>query len=232
MNVLVIDVWGSHIKLLATGQTEVLKIPSGPDFTPRQFVTDVLEAAKDWSYDVVSIGFPAAIEDGKPIREPSNLGTGWVGFDATAALGKPVKLVNDAAMQALGSYEGGRMLFLGLGTGLGTTLVLDSKTVVPMEAGHLPYRKRQTFEDYVGQRGLDRFGRKKWRRFVADVVKILRLAFVADYVVLGGGNARLIKKVPPQARLGKNENAFRGGFRLWEGGGGPNIPCEPEQGCK
>ncbi len=227
MNVLVIDVGGSHIKLLATGQTEVLKIPSGPDFTPRQFVTDVLEATKDWSYDVVSIGFPAAIEDGKPIREPSNLGTGWVGFDATAALGKPVKLMNDAAMQALGSYEGGRMLFLGLGTGLGTTLVLDSKTVVPMEAGHLPYRKGRTFEDHVGQRGLDRFGRKKWRRFVDDVATRLRLAFVADYVVLGGGNSRLLKELPAEARLGKNENAFLGGFRLWEDGADAKAgyPC-------
>ncbi len=232
MNVLVIDVGGSHIKLLATGQTEILKIPSGQDFTPQQFVADVLEATKAWSYDVVSIGFPAPIVDGKPIRAPINLGPGWVGFDATAALGKPVKLVNDAAMQALGSYEGGRMLFLGLGTGLGTTLVLDSKTVVPMEAGHLPYRKGQTFEDYVGQRGLDRFGRKKWRRFVADVATRLRLAFVADYVVLGGGNSRLIKEMPPEARLGKNENAFRGGFRLWDGDGDVKTPCETEHGSQ
>ena len=216
MNVLVIDIGGAHTKLLATGQSEVLKIPSGPEFTPQRFVADVLEATKDWSYEVVSIGFPAPIIDGKPVREPKNLGAGWVGFDLTAALGRPVKLVNDATMQALGSYEGGRMLFLGLGTGLGTTLVLDSKTVVPMEAGHLPYRKGRTFEDYVGQRGLERFGRKKWRWFVADVATRLRLAFVADYVVLGGGNSRLIEELPPEARLGKNDNAFVGGFRLWE----------------
>jgi polyphosphate glucokinase len=227
MNVLVIDIGGAHIKLLATGQPEVLKIPSGPDLTPQRFVADVLAATKDWSYDVVSIGFPAPIADGKAVLEPKNLGSGWVGFDLTAALGRPVKLVNDAAMQALGSYEGGRMLFLGLGTGLGTTLVLDSETLVPMEAAHLPYRKGRTFEDHVGQRGIDRFGRKKWREFVADVATRLRLAFVADYVVLGGGNARLLKELPPEARLGKNDNAFVGGFRLWEGCGDKKTSCEP-----
>ncbi len=226
MNVLVIDVGGSHVKLLATGQSEVLKIPSGPDLTPQRFVSDVLAATKDWSYDVVSVGLPGPIVDGKPIRDPVNLGQGWIGFDMTAALGRPVQLVNDAAMQALGSYEDGRMLFLGLGTGLGTTLVFDRKTVVPLEAGHLPYRKGHTFEDYIGQRGLDRFGRKKWRRFVADVATRLRLAFVADYVVLGGGNSRLLKKLPPDARLGKNENAFRGGFRLWDDGAAANTSCE------
>jgi len=162
MNVLVIDVGGTHIKLLATGQTEVTKVPSGPDLTPERLVAEVQEATKDWQYDVVSIGWPGPIRDGKPVREPKNLGTGWVGFDFTAAMGRPVKLMNDAAMQALGSYEGGRMLFLGLGTGLGTTLVLDAKTVVPLEVGHLPYRKGRTFEDHVGQRGIDRFGRKRW----------------------------------------------------------------------
>ena len=204
MNVLVIDIGGTHIKLLATGQTRgPCKIPSGPDLTPQRLVADVLEATKDWSYEVVSIGFPGPIADGKPVREPKNLGTGWVGFDFTAALGRPVKLVNDAVMQALGSYEGGRMLFLGLGTGLGTTLVLDSKTVVPMEAGHLPYRKGRTFEDHVGQRGIDRFGRKRWRRFVDDVATRLRLAFVADYVVLGGGNCPIAQEVASGRPLGK-----------------------------
>jgi polyphosphate glucokinase len=217
MNVLVIDVGGSHIKLLATGQTDVTKIPSGPGLTPQQLVTDVQEATKDWQYDVVSIGWPGPVIDGKPVREPKNLGPGWVGFDFTLAAGRPVKLVNDAAMQALGSYEGGRMLFLGLGTGLGATLLLDAKTIVPLEVAHLPYRKGRTFEDHVGQRGLDRFGRKRWRHFVADVATRLRLALVADYVVLGGGNSRLIKELPPQTRLGKNTNAFIGGFRLWEG---------------
>jgi len=217
MNVLVIDVGGTHIKLLATGQTEVTKVPSGPDLTPERLVAEVQEATKDWQYDVVSIGWPGPIRDGKPVREPKNLGTGWVGFDFTAAMGRPVKLMNDAAMQALGSYEGGRMLFLGLGTGLGTTLVLDAKTVVPLEVGHLPYRKGRTFEDHVGQRGIDRFGRKRWRYFVDDVATRLRLAFVADYVVLGGGNVRLIKELPAETRLGKNDNAFVGGFRVWDG---------------
>jgi polyphosphate glucokinase len=231
MNVLVIDVGGTHSKLMVTGRSEVVKIPSGSDLTPQRLVTDVLEATKDWSYEVVSIGFPGPIADGKAVREPKNLGTGWVGFDLTAALGRPVKLVNDAAMQALGSYEGGRMLFLGLGTGLGTTLVLDSKTLVPMEAGHLPYRKGRTFEDHIGQRGIDRYGRKRWREFVEDVVTRLRLAFVADYVVLGGGNARLIKKLPPETRLGKNENAFLGGFRLWEGCGDAKTTCDSGHGC-
>jgi predicted NBD/HSP70 family sugar kinase len=231
MNVLVIDIGGSHVKLLATGRTEVVKIRSGSDFTPQRLVADVLEATKDWSYDVVSVGCPGPIADGKLVREPINLGTGWVGFDLSAALGRPVKLMNDAAMQALGSYEGGRMLFLGLGTGLGTTLVLDSKTVVPLEAGHLPYRKGRTFEDYVGQRGLDRFGRKKWLRLVDDVATRLRLAFIADYVVLGGGNSRLIKELPAEARLGKNDNAFAGGFRLWEGCTDAKASCESGRGC-
>ena len=231
MNVLVIDIGGTNVKLLASGQTQVVKIPSGSDLTPQRLVADVQEATKDWSYDVVSIGFPGPVADGKPAREPPNLGIGWVGFDLAAALGRPVKLVNDAAMQALGSYEGGRMLFLGLGTGLGTTLVLDSKTLVPMEAGHLPYRKGRTFEDHVGQRGIDRFGRRKWRRFVDDVVTRLRLAFVADYVVLGGGNSRLIKKLPPESRLGKNENAFQGGFRLWDGCADAKAACHSGQSC-
>jgi polyphosphate glucokinase len=217
MNVLVIDVGGSHVKLFATGQTESTKLPSGPDLTPQRLVEIVQAADKDWKYDVVSIGWPGPIVDGKPAREPKNLGAGWVGFDFPAAMQKPVKLVNDAAMQALGSYEDGRMLFLGLGTGLGSALVLDAKTVVPLELAHLPYRKGRTFEDHVGQRGIDRYGNKRWRRFVADVATRLRLALVADYVVLGGGNSRLIKSFPDQTRPGKNTNAFIGGFRLWDG---------------
>lgn len=215
MKVLVIDVGGTHIKILATGQTEVVKIPSGPELTPQKMVEAVLEASKEWGCEVVSIGLPCPIVNGKPIGEPINLGKGWVGFDFAAALGKPVHLVNDAAMQALGSYEGGRMLFLGLGTGLGTTLVLDGKVLVPLEAAHLPYRKGKTFEEYVGERALERLGRKKWRRIVDDIVARMRAAFVADYVVLGGGNSRLIKKLPDHARLGNNRNAFVGGFRLW-----------------
>ncbi len=217
MNVLVIDVGGSHIKLMATGQTEVTKLPSGRDLTPQHLVSAVQEATKGWQYEAISMGVPGPVVNGKSLRDPWNLGSGWVGFDFAAAFGRPVKLVNDAAMQALGSYEGGRMLFLGLGTGLGATLVLDSKTLIPLEVAHLPYRKGGTFEDYVGQRGLDRYGRKRWRKLVEDVATRLRLALVADYVVLGGGNSRLIKKLPPETRLGKNTNAFIGGFRLWEG---------------
>jgi hypothetical protein len=216
MNVLVIDVGGSHVKLMATGQTEVTKIPSGRQLTPQHLVEIVREATKDWQYDVVSIGWPGPVVDGKPVREPNNLGPGWVGFDFPAAMGRPVKLLNDAAMQAIGSYEGGRMLFLGLGTGLGAALVLDAQTVVPLELAGLPYRKGRSLEDHVGQRGLDRFGKKRWRHFVDDVATRLRLAFVADYVVLGGGNSRLIKTPPPECRLGKNSNAFIGGFRLWQ----------------
>src|SRR5947209_7188010 len=180
MNVLVIDVGGSHIKFKTAEQTDATKLPSGPELTPQVLVTAVKEATKDWKYDVVSIGWPGPVVDSKPEREPKNLGSGWVGFDFNAAFGKPVKLINDAAMQALGSYEGGRMLFLGLGTGLGATLVLDRKTIVPLEVAHLPYRKGRTFEDHVGQRGLDRYGKKRWRKFVADVATRLRLALVAD----------------------------------------------------
>ncbi len=216
MNVLVIDVGGSHIKFKTTGQTDPIKLPSGHDLTPQLLVSSVQEATKDWQYDGVSIGWPGPVVDGKPAREPMNLGTGWVGFDFSAAFGKPVKLINDAAMQALGSYEGGRMLFLGLGTGLGATLILDRKTIVPLEVAHLPYRNKKTFEDHVGQRGLDRYGKKRWRAFVADVATRLRLALVADYVVLGGGNSRLMKELPPQTRMGKNTNAFIGGFRMWD----------------
>jgi polyphosphate glucokinase len=231
MNVLVIDVGGSHVKFMVTGQSEERKLGSGPDLTPQKLLADVQEATKDWPFDVVSIGFPGPIVDGKPAREPKNLGTGWVGFDFTAALGKPVKLVNDAAMQALGSYEGGQMLFLGLGTGLGATLVLDKTTFVPLEVAHLPYRKGKTFEDHVGERGLDHYGKKRWRKFVDDVVTRLRLALVADYVVLGGGNSRLIKKLPPETRLGKNTNAFIGGFRLWGVEGQPPASCAASEGC-
>jgi polyphosphate glucokinase len=217
MNVLVIDVGGSHIKFKTQAQTDATKLPSGHDLTPPKLVSDVQEATKDWQYEGVSIGWPGPVgSDGKPEREPKNLGTGWVGFDFSAAFGKPVKLINDAAMQALGSYEGGRMLFLGLGTGLGATLIFDRKTIVPLEVAHLPYRKKMTFEDHVGQRGLDMFGKKRWREFVNDVATRLRLALVADYVVLGGGNSRLIKDLPENARLGKNSNAFIGGFRMWD----------------
>jgi polyphosphate glucokinase len=215
MRVLVIDVGGTNIKLLATGRKEPRKFPSGPAMTARQMVEAVREATRDWEYEAVSMGYPGPVVKGKPLLEPHNLGPGWVGFDFAAAFGRPAKLINDAALQALGSYEGGRMLFLGLGTGLGSALISE-RVVTPLELAHLPYRKGRTFEDYLGVRGLKRLGKRRWRRAVADVVARLKAAVVADYVVLGGGNARKLKELPPGARLGSNDNAFRGGFRLWE----------------
>jgi polyphosphate glucokinase len=217
MNVLAIDIGGSHVKFLLTGQAEPRRFDSGPELTAQQMVDGVKRATEDWKYDVVSIGYPGPVLRARPVAEPHNLGKGWVGFDFQAAFGCPVKLVNDAAMQALGSYEGGKMLFLGLGTGLGTTMIVDG-IVEPMEIGHLPYRKR-TYEDYVGERGLKRLGKKKWRRLVADVVARLSAALQPDYIVLGGGNARELKELPPGCRLGDNAQAFAGGFRLWQDDG-------------
>jgi polyphosphate glucokinase len=213
--VLVIDVGGTHVKVLATGKRERRKLESGPTMTARQMVAAVKKLTADWSYDVVSIGYPGPVLHGKPVAEPRNLGPGWLGFDFRKAFGKPVRLVNDAAMQALGSYEGGRMLFLGLGTGLGSAMIVDGR-LEPMEIAHLPYRKGRTYEDYVGLRGLQRLGTKKWRKAVADVVAKLGACLEAEYVVLGGGNARLIRKLPPRTCLGDNANAFRGGFMLWK----------------
>ena len=214
MNVLAVDIGGSNVKILATGQKEPRKFPSGPELTPREMVAGVKKLARGWEYDAVSIGFPGMVIHGRPLAEPYNLGKGWVGFDYRAAFGKPVKVINDAAMQALGSYKGGKMLFLGLGTGLGSTVIADG-IVEPMELAHLPYRKG-TYEDYVGRRALDKRGKKKWRRDVEDVVARLIAALEPDDVVLGGGNAKKLKELPPGSRLGNNANAFLGGFRLWE----------------
>jgi len=211
--ILVVDVGGTHIKILATGQKTARKVISGPKMTAQMMCDWVKKAGSDWPHDVAAIGYPGPVVHGKPIREPYNLGKGWVGFDYFKALGCPVKIINDAAMQALGSYEGGRMLFLGLGTGLGSAMVVDG-IVEPMELGHLPY-KRRTYEDYIGLRGLKRFGKKKWRDYVAQIVEELDAALNPDYVVLGGGNAKKIKTLPPKTRLGSNENAFLGGYRLW-----------------
>jgi len=213
MNVLVVDVGGTHVKILATGQDERRRFVSGPKLTPDRMVAAINKLAQDWHYDVVSMGYPGPVLDGRPVAEPHNLGKGWVGFNYRVAFGKPVKIINDAAMQALGSYQGGKMLFLGLGTGFGTTMIMDGK-VEPMELGHLPYKKG-TFEDYVGQRGLDKRGKKKWRKNVADVVERLVVALEPDDVVLGGGNVKKLKEVPHGCRIGGNANAFRGGFRLW-----------------
>lgn len=225
MNILVIDVGGTHVKVLAPGQEEV-KIPSSPELSAQQMVDRVLEATKDWKYEAVTIGYPGPVLHGAPLLEPHNLGRGWVKYDFAGHFGKPVQVMNDAAMQALGSYEGGRMLFLGLGTGLGSTLIVDG-VIAPMELAHLPYKKGRTFEDYVGERGLERLGKKKWRRAVEDVVTRLKAALVVDYVVLGGGNARKLKAIPANARLGDNRNAFIGGSRLWEKHAQHETHCLP-----
>ena len=211
--VLAVDVGGSHVKVLLNGGSERRRFVSGESLSPERMVAGVLEHTQDWSYDRVSVGVPAVVRDERVVREPANLGGGWVGFDFDAAFGKPTKVINDAAMQALGSYEGGRMLFLGLGTGLGSTMIVDG-IIEPMELGHLPFRKA-TFEDYVGERGRERHGRKRWRKAVYDTIEALSAALEPEYVVLGGGNARRLDELPPNVKLGHNEDAFLGGFRLW-----------------
>jgi polyphosphate glucokinase len=213
--VLVIDVGGTNIKLLATGQKEPHKIPSGPSMTAGKMVRVVNKCVKDWKFDRVSLGYPGPIINGHPLREPHNLGGGWMKFEFSKAFGRPVKIINDAAMQALGSYKGGRMLFLGLGTGLGSAMIADGR-LEPMELAHLTYKNGKTYEDYLGLRGLERMGKKKWRVQVAKIAKKLKVALAADYVVLGGGNCKKLKKLPAGLRLGSNENAFLGGFRMWE----------------
>jgi polyphosphate glucokinase len=214
MNVLVIDVGGTHVKALATGRRTPVKIRSGPQMMAEQMVQEVLAATAGWRYAAVSIGYPGPVKDNVPLREPANLGAGWIGFAFETAFGCPVKVVNDAAMQALGHYRGGRMLFLGLGTGLGTTLIIDG-VVASMEVAHLPYKKGRTYEDYLGKRGLKRRGRARWERHVAEVSALLRAAFVADDVVIGGGNEKLLRVLPPGTRRGDNRLAFAGGYRLW-----------------
>ena len=213
MRILVIDIGGTHIKVLATGRKEPVKIPSGPAMKPKKLVRLVKAAVRGWKYDVISIGYPGPVIRERPIADPMNLGEGWVGFNFKAAFGRPVRIMNDAAMQALGSYRGGHMLFLGFGTGLGTALIIDG-VLEPMELAHLRYKKK-TYEDYVGADALERLGKKKWRTHALDVIVGLQTAFEADDVVVGGGNARLLKKLPPGVRLGGNEHAFIGGFRMW-----------------
>ncbi len=212
--VLVVDIGGTSVKILASGHDVRRSFPSGPKMTPEAMVSGVKRLAADWEYDAVSIGYPGPVLHGQPIAEPRNLAPGWVGFDFVRAFDRPVKVINDAAMQALGSYQGGKMLFLGLGTGLGSTLITDG-IVEPMELGHLPYKKG-TYEDYVGHDGLKRHGMKKWRRHVADVVARLVAALEPDETVIGGGNVRKLEALPPRTRAGDNANAFRGGFRLWQ----------------
>lgn len=212
-NVLVIDIGGSAVKILVTGQREARFVRSGPRLTPGRMVSDVRKLAADWTYDVVSIGYPGPILGDRPIAEPHNLGRGWVGFDFERAFGCPVKIINDAAMQALGSYKGGKMLFLGLGTGLGSAMIVEG-IVAPMELAHLPYKKG-TYEDYVGRASLERTGEKEWRRHVVDVVKHLMAALQPDDTVIGGGNVTKLEALPPHSRRGDNADAFLGGFRLW-----------------
>jgi len=216
--ILSVDIGGTHVKVLLSGlpdgQNSERRTDSGPQLTPAQMVKAVRTMAEGWNYDAVAIGYPGVVWHGRPIVEPHHLGKGWVAFDYAAAFGKPVRIINDAAMQAIGSYEGGRMLFLGLGTGLGSALILGG-VIEPMELGHLQYRKGRTYEDYVGMAGLARLGKKRWRRAVFDVVETLSEAFEVDYVMLGGGNVAKLKGLPPRVRAGNNANAFRGGFRLW-----------------
>jgi polyphosphate glucokinase len=213
-NVLVVDVGGHNVKILATGQSEPRKLATGPKFTPGEMVVGVKELARDWKYDVITIGFPAPVRQNRPVEEPFNLGRGWVGFDYQGAFGRPVRMINDAAMQALGCYHHGKMLFLGLGTGLGSSMIVEG-IVVPTELCRLPYKKA-TFEDYVGTRGLERLGKKKWRHCVEDVVARLIAALEPEDVALGGGNVKYLKDVPPGCRIVENSNAFGGGFRLWD----------------
>jgi polyphosphate glucokinase len=220
--VLVIDVGGTSVKIFANGATEVRSFRSGPTLTPGGMVSKVKKLAADWRYEVVSIGYPGPVLEGRPTADPPNLGRGWIGYDFAAAIGRPVKVVNDAALQALGSYKGGKMLFLGLGTGLGTSLIIDGK-LEPMELGHLPYKKG-TYESYVGRAGLERDGKKKWRRHVVDVIERLTAALRPDETVIGGGNVRKLDALPPRCRAGHNANAFRGGFLLWV----KDSPAPPE----
>jgi len=215
VKILVIDIGGTNIKLRASGQRTTVKVPSGPRLTPRQMVDEVLEATEGWNFDAVSIGYPGPVARNKPTKEPVNLGKGWTRFNFQRAFGCPVRMINDAAMQALGSYTGRSMLFLGLGTGLGNTLVLNG-VVVPLELAHLPYEDGKSYEEVIGEAGMKRLGKRKWRRHVHTIVELLAAATNADYTVIGGGNVRFLETLPANTRRGSNANAFRGGFRLWD----------------
>jgi predicted NBD/HSP70 family sugar kinase len=228
VNILVIDIGGTNIKMLATGHEETRKFPSGPELTPEKLVAGVQATTTDWEFEAISLGFPAPILCGQPMTEPRNLGPGWMGFDFSAAFGCPVKVINDAAMQALGSYQGGKMLFLGFGTGVGAAVVMDG-VLEPLEIGRIHYKKH-TLEYYVGVRGLKRVGRKKWQRYVEEAVARLIEVLKPTDVVLGGGNAKKLKPLPPNTRLGSNSLAFVGGFRLWdhEGTSDPTVAARQQ----
>jgi polyphosphate glucokinase len=221
--ILAIDVGGSHVKVMTNKDRVKREFVSGPDLSAKTMVKEVRKLTEDWSYDVISVGYPGVVVRNRPHVEPHNLGRGWAGFDFEKAFGRPTRVVNDAVMQALGSYRGGRMLFLGLGTGLGSAMILDG-VLVPMELGHLPYRKGRTFEDYVGIAGLKRLGQKKWKRRVAEVIGDLAAALQPEYIILGGGNVAKLDKLPAKAKRGNNADAFEGGFRLWDERPGKSSP--------
>jgi polyphosphate glucokinase len=215
MKILVIDIGGTNIKVASSDKLVPIKIPSGPKLTPEQMTKDVLAATKGWDYDCISIGYPGPVVHDRPLIEPHNLGPGWIDFPYQKAFGKPLQIINDAAMQALGGYKGGRMLFLGIGTGMGSAMIFDG-VVIPLELAHLPYRKERTYEDYVGLRGLERRGAERWRKSVLDVIERLRAALICDSVLLGGGNAKLMQDLPAYVTLGANSNAIDGGIKLWQ----------------
>jgi len=212
--VLSIDIGGSKVKMLVNGELKARKAPTGPEFTPLHLIDAVNELTADWEYDVISIGFPGLVGSNGPIAEPGNLGSGWMGFDFNVAFNKPVKILNDAAMQAVGSYEGGRMLFFGLGTGVGTTLIVDH-SIIPLELGDLRWNAQRSLGEVLSKRQIRKIGIKKWRAAAQEILTCFLRAFIADYIVVGGGNAKLLKELPPGARLGHNQTAFLGGYRIW-----------------
>lgn len=216
MNILGVDIGGTNLKFRSQRQEDVIKVPSGPRMTPEFMMKAIHQHTVGWKYDHVSVGFPGPVIHDRPLLEPHNLGRGWVRFDFKKAFGgKPLKLLNDAAMQAMGSYGGGRMLYLGLGTGLGSAMVVDGH-VQAMELAHLPWKKRKSYEDYLGKAGLKRYGRKAWEKNVLRAIDLMANAMEAEYVVLGGGNAKLVRELPPHVSVGSNDNAFKGAFQLWE----------------
>ena len=220
MKVLVIDIGGTHVKVASTDTRVPIKIPSGPTMDAEQMTRQVLAATESWAYDCISIGYPGPVTHDRPLAEPHNLAAGWTDFPYRKVFGKPIRFLNDAAMQALGGYKGGRMLFLGTGTGLGSAMIFDG-VVIPLELAHLPYKKGRTYEEYIGLIGLQRRGKKRWRKSVLDIIDRLQAAFICDNVLLGGGNAKLMKNLPAHITLGANSNAIEGGLRLWEDSGLP-----------
>jgi len=225
MKVLVIDIGGTNVKVASTDIRVPIKIPSGPNMDAENMAEDVLAATQGWTYDCISIGYPGPVAHDRPLAEPHNLAAGWIDFPYQKFFGKPIRFINDAAMQALGGYKGGRMLFLGTGTGLGSALIFDG-VVIPLELAHLPYKKGRTYEEWIGLAGLQRQGKKRWRRSVLDILERLQAAMVCDSVLLGGGNAKLMKNLPPHVMLGANSNAIDGGIKLWQDATIPEPPVQ------